>query len=65
MMPAGAAIHMCRAKALADAWKSSVMKNRYLMQLDLRPQLAQHDVSALPPSQDIELARMRKREIEK
>jgi hypothetical protein len=41
MMPDGAAIPMCRAQALAGAWKSSAMKNYYVMQLDLRSRPAQ------------------------
>jgi GNAT superfamily N-acetyltransferase len=49
MMPDGAAIHMCRAKALASAWKSSAMKNRYIMQLDLRSRLAQPAHAARNP----------------
>lgn len=50
MMPEGAAVHMCRAKALADA--SSAMKNRYLMQLDLRSRLAQPAHAARNPRLD-------------
>ena len=41
MMQDGAAVPMCRAKALVDASTSSAMKNRYVMQLDLRARLAQ------------------------
>jgi len=49
MMTNSAAIHMCGAKALVDVSTSSAMKNRYVMQLDLRSRLAQPPHAARNP----------------
>jgi len=60
MMTEGAAVHMCLAKALADAQKSPAMKTRYVMQLDLRARLAQpaHPARNPRPEEREPLARL-------